>query len=170
MDEGAKVKPVSTAIPFYGYLAVAQHGADVDFELRNGIVGQHRAFWPFYLSWVSVIFQLRELALFTNPWFVRITLPEGNRKLTSLVAPQRWSRNWGSTSWVLMTCPFKSHVLFLPRARGTHLKSYPPMPTEPSTAWRETCRVQSTWELSPETQQMPEVKMISSFSIFTAPI
>lgn len=93
MDEGAKVKPVSTAIPFYGYLAVAQHGADVDFELRNGIVGQHRAFWPFYLSWVSVIFQLRELALFTNPWFVRITLPEGNRKLTSLVAPQRWSRN-----------------------------------------------------------------------------
>lgn len=88
MNEGARAKPLSTAPPFYGYLAMAQRGADVDFELRNGIVGQQRTFRPFHLSWVSGTFQLRKLVPCTKPWFVRIALLEGNRKLTSLVAPQ----------------------------------------------------------------------------------
>lgn len=85
---GREAKPVSTAAPFYGYLAMAQRGADVDFGFRNGIVGQHRAFQPFHLSWVSGIFQLREQVPCTQRWFVRIALLEENRKLTSLVTPQ----------------------------------------------------------------------------------
>jgi hypothetical protein len=44
MDGGAKIKPVFTPTPFYGYLAMAQLLADVDFELPNNIVGQHGAF------------------------------------------------------------------------------------------------------------------------------
>jgi hypothetical protein len=33
MDEGVKIKPVSTPPLFYGYLAMAQLLADVDFGL-----------------------------------------------------------------------------------------------------------------------------------------
>lgn len=50
MDEGAKIKPVFTPTPFYGYLAMAQILADVDFELPNNIVVQRRAFQRFRLQ------------------------------------------------------------------------------------------------------------------------
>lgn len=66
MDEGVKIKPVSTPPLFYGYLAVGQLLADVDFGLRKTTVGQSTAFQHFHL-------QLGERAPRARDWFVRIT-------------------------------------------------------------------------------------------------
>lgn len=49
MDEGVKIKPVSTPPLFYGYLAMVRLLADVDVGLRKYILGQCTTFQHFYL-------------------------------------------------------------------------------------------------------------------------
>ena len=49
MDEGVKIKPVSTPPLFYGYLAMVQLLADVDVGLGIYILGQCTTFQHFCL-------------------------------------------------------------------------------------------------------------------------